>query len=115
MDSLVTLVAFSGFFNAGKSLGFLLILGFCAWLTLHWMARRVEVLSEKLRPELLATSTITTAKVILYFVVIVSAISLVGIQTHSLVAAIGAASLAIGLALQNSLSNLAAGILSAGN
>ncbi|MEC8308573.1 MAG: mechanosensitive ion channel domain-containing protein [Pseudomonadota bacterium] len=58
---------------------------------------------------------ITTAKVILYIVVIVSALSSLGIQTHSLVAAIGAATLAVGLALQNSLSNLAAGILLAGN
>jgi small conductance mechanosensitive channel len=58
---------------------------------------------------------ITTAKVILYIVVIVSALSSLGIQTHSLVAAIGAAGLAVCLALQNSLSNLAAGILLAGN
>ena len=45
----------------------------------------------------------------------VSALSSFGIQTHSFVAAIGATGLAIGLALQNSLSNLAAGILLAGN
>ena len=116
MESLVTQVTFSGFFNAGKSLGSLLILGLCAWLTLRWMASRVEVLSEKLRLEPLVTEfAITTAKVILYIVVIISALSSLGIQTHSLVAAIGAAGLAIGLALQNSLSNLAAGILLAGN
>ena len=116
MESLVTQVTFSGFFNAGKSLGSLLILGLCAWLALRWMASRVEVLSEKLRLEPLVTEfAITTAKVILYIVVIISALSSLGIQTHSLVAAIGAAGLAIGLALQNSLSNLAAGILLAGN
>ena len=116
MDSLVTQVTFSEFFNVGKSLGSLLILGLCAWLALRWMASRVEVLSEKLRLEPLVTEfAITTAKVILYIVVIVSALSSLGIQTHSLVAAIGAAGLAVGLALQNSLSNLAAGILLAGN
>ncbi len=48
MESLVTQVTFSGFFNAGKSLGSLLIHGLCAWLTLGWMASRVEVLSESL-------------------------------------------------------------------
>jgi small conductance mechanosensitive channel len=116
MESLVTQVTFSEFFNAGKSLGSLLVLGLCAWLALRWMASRVEVLSEKLRLEPLVTEfAITTAKVILYIVVIVSALSSLGIQTHSLVAAIGAAGLAVGLALQNSLSNLAAGILLAGN
>jgi small conductance mechanosensitive channel len=116
MESLVTQVNFSEFFNVAKSLGSLLILGLCAWLALRWMASRVEVLSEKLRLEPLVTEfAITTAKVILYIVVIVSALSSLGIQTHSLVAAIGAAGLAVGLALQNSLSNLAAGILLAGN
>ena len=80
------------------------------------MANRVEVLSEKLRLEPLVTEfAIITAKVILYIVVIVSALSSFGIQTHSFVAAICAAGLAIGLALENSLSNLAAGILLAGN
>jgi small conductance mechanosensitive channel len=116
MESLVTQVTFSEFFNVGKSLGSLLILGLSAWLALRWMASRVEVLSQKLRLEPLVTEfAITTAKVILYIVVIVSALSSLGIQTHSLVAAIGAAGLAVGLALQNSLSNLAAGILLAGN
>ena len=100
MESLVTQVTFSEFFGVGKSLSSLLILGLCAWFALRWMASRVEVLSERLRLEPLVTEfAITTAKVILYMVVIVSALSSLGIQTHSLVAAIGAAGLAVGLAL----------------
>ena len=43
--------------------------------------------------------------------VIIAAISALGIQTASLVAVIGAAGLAVGLALQGSLSNFAAGVL----
>ncbi|MBT8080884.1 MAG: mechanosensitive ion channel [Gammaproteobacteria bacterium] len=43
--------------------------------------------------------------------VVIAAISALGIQTASLVAVIGAAGLAIGLALQGSLSNFAAGVL----
>jgi small conductance mechanosensitive channel len=43
--------------------------------------------------------------------VIIAAISQVGIQTTSLIAVIGAAGLAIGLALQGSLANFAAGVL----
>jgi small conductance mechanosensitive channel len=42
---------------------------------------------------------------------IVAALSAVGIQTTTVVAVVGAAGLAIGLALQNSLSHFAAGVL----
>lgn len=52
---------------------------------------------------------------IVYFlcllVVIIAALSQLGINTSSLVALIGAAGLAIGLALQNSLQNFAAGVM----
>lgn len=52
---------------------------------------------------------------LLYSVVAVFAIaatlSQLGVQTNSIVAAIGAAGIAVGLALQNSLSNLASGLL----
>lgn len=43
--------------------------------------------------------------------VVIAAISALGIQTASLVAVLGAAGLAIGLALQGSLANFAAGVL----
>ncbi|MFK8014384.1 MAG: mechanosensitive ion channel family protein, partial [Gammaproteobacteria bacterium] len=43
--------------------------------------------------------------------VVIATISALGIQTASLVAVIGAAGLAVGLALQGSLSNFAAGVL----
>lgn len=49
--------------------------------------------------------------VILMVVVLIAAMSQVGIDTTSLVAVIGAAGLAIGLALQGSLSNFASGVL----
>lgn len=47
----------------------------------------------------------------LFFIVIVAAISHLGFNTTSLVAVVGAAGLAIGLALQGSLSNFASGVL----
>lgn len=47
----------------------------------------------------------------LFAIVIVAALGQVGIQTASFVAIIGAAGLAVGLALQGSLSNFAAGVL----
>jgi len=48
---------------------------------------------------------------VLLIFVIIAAISALGIQTTSFIAILGAAGLAIGLALQGSLSNFAAGVL----
>ena len=47
----------------------------------------------------------------LFVIVLIAALSRIGVQTASVVAVIGAAGLAIGLALQGSLSNFAAGVL----
>ncbi|CAH0532613.1 Small-conductance mechanosensitive channel [Vibrio stylophorae] len=47
----------------------------------------------------------------LFIIVLIAALSRIGVQTASVVAVIGAAGLAIGLALQGSLSNFAAGVL----
>jgi small conductance mechanosensitive channel len=51
------------------------------------------------------------AYALLLIFVVIAAISQLGIQTASLVAIIGAAGLAVGLALQGSLSNFAAGVM----
>ncbi|NOI25895.1 small-conductance mechanosensitive channel MscS [Vibrio mediterranei] len=50
----------------------------------------------------------------LFVIVLIAALSRIGVQTASVVAVIGAAGLAIGLALQGSLSNFAAGVLIVG-
>ncbi|MEG0614174.1 MAG: mechanosensitive ion channel [Oscillospiraceae bacterium] len=50
-------------------------------------------------------------KIVLYTLVIVIALSSVGVQMASIIAVIGAAGLAVGLALQNSLANLAGGFI----
>jgi small conductance mechanosensitive channel len=47
----------------------------------------------------------------LMFFVIIAAINQIGVQTTSLIAVMGAAGLAVGLALQGSLANFAAGVL----
>ncbi|NCF23360.1 MAG: mechanosensitive ion channel [Gammaproteobacteria bacterium] len=51
------------------------------------------------------------ARMLLMLFVIIAAIHQLGIQTASLIALVGAAGLAVGLALQGSLSNFAAGVL----
>ena len=53
----------------------------------------------------------TLANIILKILLFVSVASMIGIETTSFVAAIGAAGLAIGLALQGSLANFAGGVL----
>lgn len=50
-------------------------------------------------------------KFVLYSILIISVASMVGIATTSFVAVLGAAGLAIGLALQGSLSNFAGGVM----
>lgn len=51
------------------------------------------------------------ASTVLLAFVIIAAISQIGVQTTSLIAVVGAAGLAVGLALQGSLSNFASGVL----
>ena len=59
----------------------------------------------------LETFVTNLVRMVLMVVVIIAAIGQVGIQTTSFIAIFGAAGLAVGLALQGSLSNFAAGVL----
>ncbi|WP_108658416.1 mechanosensitive ion channel family protein [Acuticoccus kandeliae] len=70
-----------------------------------WMAR-----SDRLDPivESFLASLIHYGLLVLLFII---ALNLMGVQTTSLIAILGAASLAIGLALQGSLTSLAAGMM----
>ena len=53
----------------------------------------------------------TVARYAVMIVVLVAALSQLGVQTNSLLAALGAVALALGLALQGTLQNIAAGIM----
>ena len=59
----------------------------------------------------LQTFTCNLVRTVLMVVVVIAAIGAIGIQTTSFIAIFGAAGLAIGLALQGSLSNFASGVL----
>jgi small conductance mechanosensitive channel len=63
----------------------------------------------------LSRSLVTFTKNLVYYVIIVmvaiAALNKLGVETTSFVAIVGAAGLAIGLALQGSLSNFAAGVM----
>ncbi|MFC1666390.1 mechanosensitive ion channel family protein [Candidatus Omnitrophota bacterium] len=81
-----------------------------------WLARIVSRVIEKLMikantEKTLASFVKNISYVGLMVFVVIAALGKLGIQTTSFIAVIGAAGLAVGLALQGSLSNFAAGVL----
>ena len=82
----------------------------------NWLVKRVTRWIERAMIRAQIETTVTRfvlhiSHFILLIVVVIIALGQVGIQTTSLLAMLGAAGLAIGLALQGSLANLAAGLL----
>ena len=73
------------------------------------IARRMLVRSRM--DEMLINFTMSILTGVLLLVVIIAALNQLGVDTTSLVALIGAAGLAIGLSLQDSLKNFAAGVM----
>jgi small conductance mechanosensitive channel len=81
-----------------------------------WIAKLLakaasKVLKKREVDETLTKFLVSLLRIGLITFVIISAAAQIGIQTASFVAIIGAAGLAIGFALQGSLSNLAAGVM----
>lgn len=96
----------------GDILGAILIL-LVGWMFGRWAQRRIEKIGrshEKLDSTLFTFLGDIVRYVVLAFVAIF-VLNTFGIQTTSIVAVIGAAGLAIGLALQGTLSNVAAGVM----
>ncbi|MFC2103604.1 mechanosensitive ion channel family protein, partial [Bacteroidota bacterium] len=77
-----------------------------------WVAKIAgKVLNKRNVDPTLTKFAVSLVKVALIAFIIISAISQVGIETTSFVAVIGAAGLAVGFALQGSLSNFASGVM----
>jgi small conductance mechanosensitive channel len=77
-----------------------------------FIASLVKKLMQKANAEETLTRFVTSlTRITLLVFVVIAALSTLGVQTTSLVAVIGAAGLAVGFALQGSLSNFAAGIM----
>ena len=93
------------------------VLGAIATLIIGmWIAKLLaksfsKVLTKREVDQTLVKFFVSLVRIALIVFVIISAAAQVGIQTASFVAVIGAAGLAIGFALQGSLSNLAAGVM----
>ena len=98
--------------NALSALGAIVILLIGLWLSGKANQLVVRVLSRTPHFDATLKSFFgSLARYLILTVTLLAVLSQFGIQTTSLVAVIGAASLAVGLALQGTLSNLAAGIM----
>lgn len=70
-----------------------------------------KVLTRSSMDTMLIDFVLSIANALLFLVVIVAALNRLGVDTTSLIAIVGAAGLAIGLSLQDSLKNFAAGVM----
>lgn len=81
------------------------------WIS-KWLAKLTgKLLKKRNVDETLTKFVVSLVKIALITFVIISAVDQIGVQTSSFVAVIGAAGLAVGFALQGSLSNFAAGVM----
>lgn len=88
----------------------ILIIG---WIVANWVKKRIIKAgrkSEKL-DETITIVLAKTARVVILAVVVIAVLQQFGVQTASLLALVGAAGLAIGLAWQGTLSDIAAGMM----
>ena len=81
-----------------------------------WVARQVSKIAGAAMHKAKVNETLTSfLKNIIYYVLLIfvciAALNKIGIETTSFVAILGAAGLAVGLALQGSLANFAAGVM----
>ncbi len=95
--------------NAAKAVVFLVVGYIVAGMVARFIRRRVES-SERI-DKTLGGFFSSIAKYGILAVVIIAVLQVFGFQATSLVAVLGAASLAIGLALQGTLSDIAAGVM----
>ncbi|HBH13706.1 MAG: Mechanosensitive ion channel [Clostridiales bacterium 38_11] len=70
-----------------------------------------KILQKKSVDPMLQGFSISIIRILLLFVLIIAILQTFGVATSSLIAVLGAASLAVGLALQGNLSNFASGIM----
>tara|TARA_B100000029_G_scaffold376529_1_gene371108 strand:+ start:393 stop:1220 length:828 start_codon:yes stop_codon:yes gene_type:complete len=116
METEITKDIMSSLIEIGSSVGISLMLALAILIIgrqfVKLILRLVVVALEKSKVEdtvrIFVTNLLNTLLMILVFI---AAINQLGIETTSIIAVLGAAGLAIGLALQGSLANFAAGIL----
>ncbi len=96
----------------GKNVVIAILIFYVGRIAINLAVRGLRKLMQKQEVDkTLETFICNLVRVALLVVVIIAAISALGIETTSFIAIFGAAGLAVGLALQGSLSNFAAGVL----
>ncbi len=93
-------------------LGAILIL-IAGYIVANWAAKNVRIKAGKSSAvdDTLVPIFAQTTRVFIIIVTILAVLAQFGVQTTSIVAVIGASALAVGLALQGTLSNVAAGVM----
>lgn len=93
--------------------GLVLIVLFIAWPKLLGMVLTTykKTLEKKKVDPLLESFTVSLLKTLAYIALFFVVVSVIGIKATSLVTVLGTAGIAVGLALQGSLSNMAGGVL----
>lgn len=89
----------------------LLILVIGIWFAYFVSKKARKILQKALKDEMLSGFLSKVIFVAVVILVVVAVLGTMGVQTTSIIAALGAAGLAIALALKDSLSNLASGIM----
>lgn len=95
--------------RVGMDLILAILILIAGWMIGNWVSNRIQKI--KHLDETLADFLSGLAKYMIIAVAVVMMLSEFGVQTASLLAVMGAAGLAIGLALQGTLSNVAAGVM----
>jgi len=98
--------------NYGGKLTLAIVTLLIGWWLINTLARNVTALMNRRNVDRALQGFIgSLAGIILKVLLLVSVASMIGVETTSFIAVIGAAGLAIGLALQGSLGNFAGGVL----
>ncbi len=103
-------------YELGTAFGVKILAALAVFIIGRWIVKYLRRLIRKVMEKREVDPTLTKFLVNLTYAalltfVILAALGMLGIQTTSFIAVLGAAGLAIGLALQGSLSNFAAGVL----
>ena len=88
----------------------ILVVGYVLAVWISRAVQRMLMRSERIDPTV-KPIIVSTVHYVIMILVVVIALDDLGVQTASLIAILGAAGLAIGLALQGTLANIAAGIM----
>lgn len=100
------------FMTVGKNILIAIVILIIGNKLIKWVLKLIGNSFKKTKIEpMVAKFLISLIKFALYFLIAIIVISVLGIPTTSLIAALSAAGLTLGLALQGSLSNFAGGVL----